>query len=101
MEGLHFNLFHSADRALMAFSRDRAVGLDLEALLKASGLGLTGSLAACDVSVSADEPARLVAMPEAWPWSLEDLPPIPGYVSALAVAGRGHQRAQFHWSGGS
>lgn len=143
--GLQFNLSHSADRALLAFSRDRDVGVDLEALrpvadyerlaratfspaesatlmrlppdrrlesflacwtrkealLKASGLGLTGSPAACEVSVSADEPARLVAMPEAWSWSLEDLPPMPGYVSALAVAGRGHRRAQFRWSGGS
>jgi 4'-phosphopantetheinyl transferase len=47
------------------------------------------SLSSFDVSLAPDEPARLLSVagqPDALErWSLCDLPPIPGYTSALAV----------------
>lgn len=63
-----------------------------EAFIKATGEGIS-QLAAFDVSLAPGEPARLLRVagePHGAPrWSLEDLPDIPGYAAALAIAGHG------------
>jgi 4'-phosphopantetheinyl transferase len=61
-----------------------------ESYVKARGEGLSLPLHQFDVSVAADEPqALLITGPdacEAGRWIVRDLPTIPGYVAALAVA---------------
>ncbi|HWU90245.1 MAG TPA: 4'-phosphopantetheinyl transferase superfamily protein [Kofleriaceae bacterium] len=63
-----------------------------EAFIKATGEGVS-QLADFDVSVRADEPARLLRVPGPPPsharWSILDLPAIPGYAAALVVEGDG------------
>ena len=62
-----------------------------EAYLKASGYGITGSLTETEVSVSPEEPVRLVSVHgsqrDASLWQLEILSPSPDYLAALAVQG--------------
>jgi len=63
-----------------------------EALLKATGLGITQSLAAFEVDVDPRKPARLVrsALPElaVAAWSLREVHVWPGYRAVLAGEGR-------------
>jgi 4'-phosphopantetheinyl transferase len=131
--GVHFNLAHSEDLALIAITRIGPVGVDVEcvrpmkdmdhlvarffsarenelfqkvpssekpaaffnlwtrkeALLKATGEGITRSLSLVEVSFLAGEPARLVAVAgdteKAKEWSLRELAPMAGFVGAVAV----------------
>jgi 4'-phosphopantetheinyl transferase len=62
-----------------------------EAYVKARGEGLTLALDGFEVSVDPDEEQpRLRSLDEAGPcqWSLHSLRPVPGFIAALAVAGR-------------
>lgn len=134
--GIHFNLAHSEDVALIAVTRIGQVGVDVEcvralkdmdhlvarffsarenelfqkvpvnekpaaffnlwtrkeALLKATGEGITRSLSLVEVSFLAGEPARLVAVAgnaeKATEWSLRELAPATGFVGAVAVRAR-------------
>jgi 4'-phosphopantetheinyl transferase len=131
--GIHFNLAHSEDLALIAVTRIGPVGVDVEyvrelkdmdqlvtrffsarenevfqkvaasekpaaffnlwtrkeALLKATGEGITRSLSLVEVSFLLGEPARLVAVAgdteKAKEWSLKQLAPAAGFVGAVAV----------------
>jgi 4'-phosphopantetheinyl transferase len=131
--GVHFNLAHSEDLALISVTRIAPVGVDVEcvramrdmeqlvarffsarenelfqkvptsekpaaffnlwtrkeALLKATGEGITRSLSLVEVSFLAGEPARLVAVAgdveRAKEWSLRELAPAEGFVGAVAV----------------
>jgi 4'-phosphopantetheinyl transferase len=60
-----------------------------EALLKATGEGIAGGLDRVEVSFLADEPARLLALPEntgeAERWSLSELLPASGFCGAVAI----------------
>jgi 4'-phosphopantetheinyl transferase len=58
-----------------------------EAFIKATGEGVS-QLEAFEVTVRADQPARLLRVPPGGPpWSILDLPEIPGYAAALVVEG--------------
>lgn len=63
-----------------------------EALLKATGEGLSFGLNQFTVTVRDDEPARVLHWPfgesESSDWNLIHLEPAPGYVGALAIQGR-------------
>jgi 4'-phosphopantetheinyl transferase len=60
-----------------------------EALLKATGEGITGGLDRVEVSFLPDEPAQLLAMSgdveSAAQWSLHELSPATGFVGAVAI----------------
>jgi 4'-phosphopantetheinyl transferase len=134
--GIHFNLAHSDDLALFAFTRAGAVGVDVEwirpvkdveelvarffsppeserfrkvaaaarpsaffnlwtrkeAMLKATGEGITGSLSRVEVSFLPGEPARVIRIAgdseSAAQWSLQELSPAEGFVGAVAVRTR-------------
>nr|MBA3826125.1 4'-phosphopantetheinyl transferase superfamily protein [Ktedonobacterales bacterium] len=62
-----------------------------EAVIKVMGLGLSMPLDGFDVTLTPDAPARLLAVRGAvatqGPWELYDLPPLPGFASAVVVAG--------------
>jgi 4'-phosphopantetheinyl transferase len=70
-----------------------------EAVLKATGEGLSKALDSFQVAVAPAEPARLVALgephgpPDAW--ALHELAPAPGYVGALAVRGPASRLRRF------
>lgn len=131
--GLHFNLAHSEDLALVAVTRIGVVGVDVEevrpikevdalvarffsqreneafqkvpeaqkpaaffnlwtrkeALLKATGEGITKSLNLVEVSFLPGEPARLLAIAgnvaQAEQWSLRELLPAVGFTGAVAI----------------
>jgi 4'-phosphopantetheinyl transferase len=81
-------------RTLPALAQDEACFLGWtrkEALLKATGLGLTMEMAQVEVSLNPAQPARLLAVAgsadEADRWLLSDLPTVEGYKAALAVEG--------------
>ncbi|UCE20083.1 MAG: 4'-phosphopantetheinyl transferase superfamily protein [Gemmatimonadota bacterium] len=73
-----------------------------EAYVKARGMGLSLPLDRFDVSLSPDEPARLLASredpQETFRWTLMGFNPRPNFVAALAVAGHGWQVKFWHWS---
>ena len=131
--GVHFNLSHSEDLALMAVTKIGNVGVDVEcvralkdmdhlverffsarenklfqnvpagekpaaffnlwtrkeALLKATGEGITRSLSLVEVSFLPGEPARLLAVSgdevKAAEWCLRELEPAPGFAAAVAI----------------
>lgn len=64
-----------------------------EAFVKAVGEGLGFPLDRFGVSLSPDEPARLLALEDGDPtaWTLSDLEPEAGYLAAVAVQGRGYE----------
>jgi 4'-phosphopantetheinyl transferase len=75
-----------------------------EALIKATGEGLSYPLDGFVVSMVPDEPARLISIDGntglAARWSIRDLKPAAGYAAAIAVPGRaGHVHCQ-EWAGG-
>ena len=131
--GIHFNLAHTEDLALVAVTRVGRIGVDVEgvrpvkdvddlvarffsereneafqkvsddqkpaaffnlwtrkeALLKATGEGITRSLSLVEVSFLPGDPARLLAIDgDAAPaaqWSLRELSPAAGFTGALAI----------------
>jgi 4'-phosphopantetheinyl transferase len=131
--GIHFNLAHTEDLALVAVTRIGLVGVDVEcvrpvkdvdelvarffsvrenelfqkvpddqkpaaffnlwtrkeAMLKATGEGITRSLSLVEVSFLPGEPARLLAIAgdakAAEEWFLQALLPAPGFVGAATV----------------
>lgn len=131
--GIHFNLAHSEELAIIAVTHIGPVGVDVEcvramkdmdqlvarffstrenelfqkvpadekpaaffnlwtrkeALLKATGEGITRSLSLVEVSFLAGEPARLVAVAgdaeKAKEWCLKELAPAAGFVGAVAA----------------
>jgi 4'-phosphopantetheinyl transferase len=134
--GVHFNLSHSEDLAVMAATKIGNVGVDVEcvralkdmdhlvarffsareselfqtvpadekpsaffnlwtrkeALLKATGEGITRALSLVEVSFLPGEPARLLAVSgdsgKAAEWSLRELAPAAGFVAAVAIQAR-------------
>lgn len=135
-DGLHFNLAHAEDLALVAITRAGPIGVDVEcirqveemddlvakffsprenelfrkvptsdrpiaffnlwtrkeALLKATGEGITRSLNLVEVSFLPDEPARVLNISgdseKAKSWSLHALSPAPNFVGAVAIQTR-------------
>ena len=131
--GIHFNLAHTEDLALVAVTRVDRIGVDVEsvrpvknvedlvarffsgreneafqkvpddqkpaaffnlwtrkeALLKATGEGITRSLSLVEVSFLPGEPARLLAISgdagQAAQWSLRELSPAAGFTGAFAI----------------
>lgn len=131
--GIHFNLAHSQDLALFAFTRAGDLGVDVEmirplkdmkelvarffsprecerfrevadadrasaffnlwtrkeAMLKATGEGIAGSLSAVEVCFLPGEPAQVIRVSgdaeAASRWSLRELAPAEGFVGAVAV----------------
>lgn len=131
--GIHFNLAHSEDLALVAVTRIGVIGVDVEcirtikemdrlvvrffseretelfgkvrpdekpaaffnlwtrkeALLKATGEGITRSLSLVEVGFLPGERARVLAIAgdasKAAQWTLRELTPGPGFVGAVAV----------------
>lgn len=74
-----------------------------EAYIKARGGGLSLPLDQFQVSLNPGEPAALLTAEtpgEARRWSLQDLPPVPGYATALAVEGRSLSLSCRHWTRG-
>lgn len=73
-----------------------------EAYIKARGEGLSLPLDQFDVSLAPGEPVALLGTrpdpSEAARWSLRELPPTPGYVAALAVAGQGWRLTCWPWT---
>jgi 4'-phosphopantetheinyl transferase len=74
-----------------------------EAYIKARGDGLGHPLDQFAVTIAPDEPARLSAVghgdaSEIARWSLEGLPPGPGYVAALSAGGRGWRVTSRDWT---
>jgi 4'-phosphopantetheinyl transferase len=143
--GIHFNLAHTGDLALIAVTRISQIGVDVEyvrpiknaddlvarffskkedasfqkvsteqkpvaffnlwtrkeALLKATGEGITRSLSLVEVSFLPGEPARLLAISgdakAAEAWWLKELAPAKGFAGAVAV-GRGTSNIQHRTS---
>jgi 4'-phosphopantetheinyl transferase len=143
--GVHFNLAHSEDMALIAVTRLGRVGVDVEcirpvkemdalvarffsareneafqkvvdaekpaaffnlwtrkeALLKATGEGITRSLSLVEVSFLPGERARLIAIAgdveQAAQWSLRELSPAAGFTGAVAIESRGIEVRCWKW----
>jgi 4'-phosphopantetheinyl transferase len=143
--GIHFNLAHSEDLALVAVTRLGMVGVDVEcirpvkdmdelvarffssreseafqkvpadkkpaaffnlwtrkeALLKATGEGITRSLSLVEVSFLLGEPARLVAISgdveKAAGWSLRELSPATGFTGAVAIQAKDVEEQCWKW----
>jgi len=74
-----------------------------EALLKASGKGLSFGLERVEVSVHPELRASVLRIggseKDASLWSLHDLPAAPGYAAALAVKGHGFNLCLQQWQG--
>jgi 4'-phosphopantetheinyl transferase len=61
-----------------------------EACLKASGVGMSGSLADVEVTIAAEEPARVLSagiFGDVRDWWLQDMPLLEDFVGAVAVRG--------------
>lgn len=91
-------------RALPALRQEEAFFLcwsRKEAYIKARGKGLALPLDSFDVSLTPDEPARLLGSREepgaVERWSLRGLFPGPGYAGALVVEGSGWQLDCWQW----
>ena len=74
-----------------------------EAYIKARGDGLGHPLDQFAVTIAPGEPAQLSAVGDGDPseiarWSLEGLPPGPGYVAALSAGGRGWRVTSRDWA---
>lgn len=72
-----------------------------EAYLKARGEGLTVSLGSFEVSLAPGQPPQVFDLPARAPdplWRLYDLPPIPGFAAALAVAGEPVEVRCWEWA---
>lgn len=143
--GIHFNLAHTGDLALVAITRIGVVGVDVEAvrpienadelvarffspreneafqkvpedrkpaaffnlwtrkeaLLKATGEGITRSLSLVEVSFLPGEPATLNAIAgdtvKAAEWSLRELFPAAGFTGAIAIQARDVQVQCCQW----
>jgi 4'-phosphopantetheinyl transferase len=143
--GIHFNLSHTEDLALVAVTRLGVVGVDVEcirpvkdmdelvarffspreneafqkvaddvkpaaffnlwtrkeALLKATGEGITRSLSLVEVSFLPGESARLLAISgdaaKAATWSLRDLSPAAGFTGAVAIQSRDIEVRCWKW----
>jgi 4'-phosphopantetheinyl transferase len=133
--GIHFNLAHTEDLALIAVTRIGQIGVDVEcvrpvkdvdalvarffserenklfqkvpdeqkpaaffnlwtrkeAMLKATGEGITRSLSLVEVSFLAGEPARLLAIANdaaaGERWKMWELEPASGFTGAVAIEG--------------
>jgi 4'-phosphopantetheinyl transferase len=74
-----------------------------EALLKGDGKGLTFPLCDVEVTLTPDEPARLIQFGhiagDAAPWRLLHLEPGDGYVGAVAIMHEAPRLRLFHWTG--
>jgi 4'-phosphopantetheinyl transferase len=72
-----------------------------EAVLKATGMGLSYGSERVEVTLLPHQPARLLSLDgqsaPAASWSLETFTPAPGYVAALALEGRGYQLHCWSW----
>jgi 4'-phosphopantetheinyl transferase len=72
-----------------------------EACLKALGVGLSYGLDRVEVTISPEDPVRLLRLngeeKHAAPWSLLALSPAPGYVGALALKAHGSRIVGWHW----
>lgn len=143
--GIHFNLAHTEDLALVAVTRIGLIGVDVEAvrpvknvdelvarffskrenelfqkvpeeqkpaaffnlwtrkeaLLKATGEGITRSLSLVEVSFLPGEPARLLAISgdekKAGEWSVRDFSPVAGFVGAIAIRARDVRLSRWKW----
>jgi 4'-phosphopantetheinyl transferase len=73
-----------------------------EAYIKADGRGVSLPLARIDVSSAEGRVAALDKATGEWRtcprWELRTLPPVPGYVAALAAEGQDWRLALWHWS---
>jgi 4'-phosphopantetheinyl transferase len=74
-----------------------------EALVKATGEGLSFPLSDIEVSFEPDEPVELLSIhgsPErAGHWTMHDLKAQDGYAAALVVAGKDHSLSHKQWTG--
>jgi len=143
-DDLRFNLSHSGDFALLAFTRSRELGVDVErrrpmddllsvargafspeeyatlcslpahehtvaffacwsrkeAFIKTTGEGVS-QLGDFDVNLRAGEPARILRVagvsPGQYPWSIHDLPAIPGHAASLVVASHDVRISCWDW----
>ncbi len=75
-----------------------------EAWLKATGRGLSQSLALVEVSFVPGEPARLLGLPGGAEallrWRLDDLAPAPGFAGALVAPAQAQPQPLRQWRGG-
>lgn len=145
--GVHFNLAHSEDMALVAVTRVGPIGVDIEcirpvnemdelvarffsaretvlfqrlrpdekaaaffnlwtrkeALLKATGEGITRSLSLVEVSFLPGEPARLLAIAgdasRAAEWAVCELSPAPGFIGTFAIKAQNLTVRCIRWDG--
>jgi 4'-phosphopantetheinyl transferase len=85
---VHFNVSHTRSLALLAFSSDRRLGIDVEFIrIKARGDGLHLPLDSFDVTLTPGAPERLAAE-DASNWTLVSLYPKQGYAAALTAEGQ-------------
>ena len=144
--GLHFNLAHTGDLALIAVANSGPLGVDVEevrvvrdvgdlvarffsqrenelfqqlapekksaaffnlwtrkeALLKATGEGITGGLNRVEVSFLEHEPAQLLAIngdsESAREWTLKSFQPLHGFIGALAIKAQSVQVQCWKWA---
>lgn len=76
-----------------------------EAIIKATGDGLSRPLNKFDVTFSSNEPTRVIRtegyLQEASQWYVHDMEPLPGYTAAVAVKGiNSWQIRYYQWSSG-
>jgi 4'-phosphopantetheinyl transferase len=73
-----------------------------EALAKAEGKGLALPLCRFEVTLAPGEPAMMLDtkgdLPKTTKWTLQEMPPDPGYVAALAVEGNGLRQSCWRYT---